>query len=143
MLINKLQVNVIMIGIPRKEGSSAGGALSMEDTEMYQKNKEFIKSIVFTGEDSVESQIALLQLTKCSIYGASGTAVFPFFIKDAATFTQQTKQEGFRLKFQWERDLTNNLEKVEVFDKYDNYKLYESSPHELYDEFEKFYSKLS
>ena len=142
MLVNKLQVNVVMIGIPRKEGSSAGGGLSMEDTDMYQKNKQYIKSIIFGGEDSVERQIALLQSTKCSIYGASGTAVFPFFIKNAATFTQQTKQEGFRLKFQWERDLTNNLEKVEVFDKYDNFKLYEAPADELYNEFEKFYKKL-
>ena len=98
MLINNLNVNIVMIGIPRKEGSSAGGGLSMEDTKMYQKNKKYIKSITFTGEDSVERQIALLELTKCSIYGASGTAVFPFFIKNAATFTQQTKQEGFRLE---------------------------------------------
>ena len=142
MLVNKLKVNVVMIGIPRKEGSSAGGGLSMKDTEMYQKNKQYIKSIIFSGEDSVERQIALLQSTKCSIYGASGTAVFPFFIKNAATFTQQTKQEGFRLKFQWERDLTNNLEKVEVFDKYDNFKLYEAPADELYNEFEKFYKKL-
>ena len=114
----------------------------MEDTKMYQKNKKYIKSITFTGEDSVERQIALLELTKCSIYGASGTAVFPFFIKNAATFTQQTKQEGFRLKFQWERDLTNNLEKVEVFDKYDNFKLYDAPPEELYQEFKNFYQKL-
>lgn len=142
MLVNKLKVNVVMIGIPRKEGSSAGGGLSMQDTVMYQKNKQYIKSIIFTGEDSVERQIALLQSTKCSIYGASGTAVFPFFIKDAATFTQQTKQEGFRLKFQWERDLTNDLEKVEIFDKYDNFKLYEAPADELYNEFEKFYKKL-
>lgn len=142
MLVNKLKVNVVMIGIPRKEGSSAGGGLSMQDTVMYQKNKQYIKSIIFAGEDSVERQIALLQSTKCSIYGASGTAVFPFFIKDAATFTQQTKQEGFRLKFQWERDLTNDLEKVEIFDKYDNFKLYEAPADELYNEFEKFYKKL-
>ena len=32
MLINKLNLNVVMIGIPRKEGSSAGGALSFDST---------------------------------------------------------------------------------------------------------------
>jgi len=142
MLINNLNVNVVMIGIPRKEGSSAGGGLSMEDTEMYQRNNKYIKSIIFKGEDSVERQIALIQSTICSIYGASGTAVFPFFVKDAATFTQQTKQEGFRLKYQWERDLTNDLEKVEIFDKYDNFKLYDAPPEELYEKFENFYNKL-
>ena len=142
MLINKLNLNVVMIGIPRKEGSSAGGALSLEDTEIYQKNKDYIKPIVFTGEDSVERQIALLQSTKCSIYGASGTAVFPFFVKDAATFTQQTLEEGFRLKFKWERDLTDNLKNVKVFDKYQNFDIFESPPKELFEEFEKFYNEI-
>ncbi len=142
MLVNDLKVNVVMIGIPRKEGSSAGGALSMEDTEMYKRNKEYIKPIVFTGEDSVERQIALLQSTKCSIYGASGTAVFPFFVKDAPTFTQQTTQEGFRLKLKWERDLTNNLKNVKVFDKYGNHKIYESPPEELFEEFKEFYNNI-
>ena len=135
LLINDLKVNVVMIGIPQKEGSSAGASLTFNDSE-------YVKSIVFTGEDSVERQIALLQSTKCSIYGASGTAVFPFFIKGAATFTQQTKTEGFRLKWQWERDLTNNLEKVEIFDKYENYKIYDAPADELYNEFKNFYTKL-
>tara|TARA_Y100001970_G_C14238495_1_gene863404 strand:+ start:2411 stop:3418 length:1008 start_codon:yes stop_codon:yes gene_type:complete len=142
MLINDLKVNVVMIGIPRKEGSSAGGALSMEDTEMYKKNKDYIKPIVFTGIDSVERQIALLQSTRCSIYGASGTAVFPFFVKDAPTFTQQTKEEGFRLKWKWERDLTNNLKNVKVFDKYKNFDIFESSPEELFGEFKEFYNNI-
>ena len=134
-LINDLKVNVVMIGIEQKEGSSAGASLTFE-------NSENLKGIIFKGKDSVERQIALLQLTKCSIYGASGTACFPFFIKGAATFTQQTDTEGFRLKFQWERDLTNNLEKVEIFDKYKNNEIYDSPPEELYEVFKKFYQKL-
>lgn len=142
MLINKLNLNVVMIGIPRKEGSSAGGALSMEGTEIYEKNKEYIKPIIFTGEDSVERQIALLQSTKCSIYGASGTAVFPFFVENTATFTQQTVEEGFRLKFKWERDLTNDLKNVKVFDKYHNFDIFESPPEELFEEFVNFYNNL-
>ena len=142
MLVNELKVNVVMIGIPRAEGSSAGGALSLDDTEMYQKNKDYIRPIVFSGKDSVERQIALLQSTKCSIYGASGTAVFPFFIKDAATFTQQTVEEGFRLKWKWERNLTNNLKNVKVFDKYKNFDIFESSPKELYEEFKEFYNNI-
>ena len=142
MLVNDLKVNVVMIGIPRKEGSSAGGALSMEGTDIYDKNKDYIKPIVFTGEDSVERQIALLQSTKCSIYGASGTAVFPFFVKDAPTFTQQTKEEGFRLKWKWERDLTDNLKNIKVFDKYKNFDIFESSPEELFGEFKEFYNNI-
>ena len=142
MLINELNLNVVMITIPRKEGSSAGGALSLEDTDVYKNNKKHIKPITFTGEDSVEKQMALLRLTSCSIYGASGTAVFPFFVKDVATFTQQTVEEGFRLKFKWERDLTNDLEKVEVFDKYHNFDIFESSPEELFEEFKQFYKRI-
>lgn len=135
MLTDKLKVNVVMIGIPRKDDSSSGGSLTFE-------NSEYVKSIVFSGPDSVERQIALLQHTKCSIYGASGTAVFPFFIKNAASFTQQTVEEGFRLKFQWEKDLTDNLKRIEVFDKYKNWDLYESPADELYTEFKNFYEKL-
>jgi hypothetical protein len=134
LLINDLKVNVVMIGIQRKEGSSAGGSLSFE-------NSKNLKSIIFDGEDSVEEQIALLKQTKCSIYGASGTAVFPFFTK-TPTFTQQTVEEGFRLKFQWEKDLTDNLKNVEIFDKYHNNDIYESPPTELYEEFKKFFKKL-
>jgi len=142
MLINELNLNVVMITIPRKDGSSAGGALSLEDTDVYKNNKKHIKPITFTGGDSVERQMALLKLTSCSIYGASGTAVFPFFVKDVATFTQQTVEEGFRLKFKWERDLTNNLKKVEVFDKYHNFDIFESSPEELFEEFKQFYKRI-
>lgn len=133
-LINDLKVNVVMIGIPQKEGSSAGASLTFD-------NSDYVKSIVFSGSDSVERQIALLKLTKCSIYGASGTAVFPFFTK-TPTFTQQTVEEGYRLKFKWERDLTDNLKNVEVFDKYHNFDIYESPPDELYQAFKNFYKSL-
>ena len=135
MLINTLDVNIVMIGIPQKEGSSAGASLTFNNTNR-------IKNIVFSGPDSVERQIALLQCTKCSIYGASGTAVFPFFIKNAATFTQQTDTEGFRLKFQWERDLTDNLKNVAIFDKYKNNEIYNCPPEEMFNEFSKFYNTL-
>lgn len=134
LLINDLNVNVVMIGIKQKPGSSAGGSLTFDESDQ-------IKNIIFNGDDSVEEQIALLKQTKCSIYGASGTAVFPFFTK-TPTFTQQTIEEGFRLKFQWERDLTDNLKNVEIFDKYHNNEIYNSSPIELYESFKNFYNKL-
>lgn len=142
MIINKLHVNVVMIGIARKPDSSAGGGLTLSDTEVYEKNKDYIMPISFSGADSVEEQIALLQLTECSIYGSSGTAVFPFFIKDTPSFTQQTVEEGYRLKFKWERELTNNLKNIKVFDKYNNFDIYDSSPEELFDEFKRFYEKI-
>jgi len=134
LLVERLNVNIVMIGIKQKAGSSAGASITFENTDN-------IKSIAFNGKDSVERQLALLELTKCSIYGASGTAVFPFFTK-TPTFTQQTKQEGYRLKFQWERDLTNNLENVAIFDKYNNNEIYDAPPFELYEEFNKFYKTL-
>ena len=59
-------------------------------------------------EDSLERQLGLLKSTKCSIYGASGAAVLPFFIK-TPTFTQQTVEEGFRLKFKYFLDFFSNL----------------------------------
>ena len=134
LLVQQLQVNIVMIGIKQKDGSSAGASITFENTD-------YIKSIDFSGTNSVERQIALLKLTKCSIYGASGTAVFPFFTK-TPTFTQQTKQEGFRLMYQWERDLTDNLKNVAIFDKYNNNEIYDAPPHELYDEFNKFYKTV-
>jgi hypothetical protein len=142
MLINNLKVNIVMIGIPRKEGSSAGGALSMEDTDMYKKNKKYIKSIIFNGEDSVEEQIALLQSTKCSIYGATGAVVFPFFIKGANIFTQQTSENANRLEFEWQRRLTDNLKNIKIFGKYSKGAIYNSSVDELFKEFKIFYEEL-
>ena len=114
----------------------------MEGTEIYEKNKEYIKPIIFTGEDSVERQIALLQSTKCSIYGASGSAVLPFFV-NTPTFTQQTIEEGFRLRYQWERNLTDNLKNVKIFDKYRSGEdVYNSSPDELFEKFKEFYEGI-
>ena len=141
-LINDLKVNIVTIGIPRKEGSSAGGALFMEDTDMYKKNKKYIKSIIFNGEDSVEEQIALLQSTKCSIYGATGAVVFPFFIKGANIFTQQTSENANRLEFEWQRRLTDNLKNIKIFGKYSKGAIYNSSVDELFKEFKIFYEEL-
>ena len=128
-----------VIDIPQR--ASYGGSLSFRDTEVYQRNKKYINSITFSGPDSVEEQIALLELTSCSIYGASGTAVFPFFTK-TPTFTQQTIEEGYRLKYQWERDLTDNLTNVCIIDKYHTKDLYDSSPVELYCQFKDFFNTL-
>jgi|TARA_R110002153_G_C13328922_1_gene497731 hypothetical protein len=133
-LIEDLKVNVVMIGIRQKENSSAGGSLVFN-------NSKYIKNIIFEGEDSVERQIALLQSTQCSIYGASGTAVFPFFTQ-TPTFTQQTVEEGYRLKFKWERELSNNLKNIKITDKYSKGHLWDSPPEELYEEFKEFYINL-
>jgi len=44
--------------------------------------------------------------------------------------------------YQWERDLTDNLKNVAIFDKYNNNEIYDAPPHELYDEFNKFYKTV-
>ena len=140
--LNELNVNIVTINL--STSGAAGGAMSFEDTELYKNNKENIMTINFDDDDdSLDKQLALLQCCKCSIYGASGAAVLPFFVEGAATFTQQTVEEGFRLKYKWERDLTNDLKNIKVFDKYHSgEELYESSPDELFEEFKKFYRSL-
>lgn len=139
LLINDLMLNVCIIDIPQR--NSYGGSLSFRDTEVYKRNEKNIKPIAFSGSDSVERQIALLKLTSCSIYGASGTAVFPFFTK-TPTFTQQPTDEAFRLRYKWERDLTDNLNNVCIFEKYHSSELWDTSPVEMYCEFKKFYNNL-
>lgn len=141
MLIEQLGVNIISLKIPTQ--GSRGGSIGLYDHPDLQDLKEYIMDFgIEKDADSLEKQYAILKNTKCSIYGASGAAVVPFFI-NTPTFTQQTKEEGFRLKFQWERNLTNNLEFVEVFDKYRNREIYNSSPEELFGVFKEFYYKLN
>ena len=115
MLINLMNLNVCVIDIPPR--SSNGGSLSFVDSEMYRRNKRYIKSIRFEGKDSVEKQIALLQLVDCNISGVSGAATLPYFTK-TPVFIQQTKKESRRKKFQWQRDLTNNLKNVCIYDEH-------------------------
>jgi hypothetical protein len=140
-VINELDTNIVVINL--STSGAAGGAMSFEGTELYENNKERIMTINFDDdEDSLDRQLALLKATKCSIYGASGSAVLPFFIK-TPTFTQQTVEEGFRLRYKWERDLTDNLKNVKIFDKYRSGEdVYNSSPDELFDEFKEFYRSL-
>ena len=137
-VINELDTNIVVINL--STSGAAGGAMSFEGTKLYEDNKERIMTINFDDdEDSLDKQLALLKVTKCSIYGASGSAVLPFFV-NTPTFTQQTVEEGFRLRYQWERDLTDNLKNVKVFDKYRSGEdVYNSSPDELFEEFNKFY----
>ena len=141
-VINELNVNIVTINL--STSGAAGGAMSFEDTELYKKNKENMMTINFDNDDdSLDRQLALLEYCKCSIYGASGSAVLPFFVKGVSSFTQQTVEEGFRLRYKWEKNLTNNLEKIKVFDKYNSGEdLYNSSPDELFKEFKEFYRSL-
>ena len=124
-VINELDVNIVVISISKREAS--GGSLSFEDTDLYKNNKKNIMIMNFDDDDdSLDKQLALL---KCTI--------------KTPTFTQQTVEEGFRLKYKWERDLTDDLKNIKVFDKYHSGEdLYNSPPDELFEEFKKFYKDL-
>lgn len=139
MLINLLDLNVCVIDIPPID--SNGGSLSFRDSEVYRQNKKYIKSIRFEGKNSVERQIALLQLTDCSIYGATGAAALAFFTK-TPVFTQQAKEFGYRMKFQWHKNLTNNFNNVCIVDDCSRFELRESSPAILFKKFSNFWKDL-
>ena len=140
-LITELGVNIISLSI--KTQGSRGGSIGLANHSKlkYLKHKIMDFEMLNDDKDSLEKQFAILKNTKCSIYGASGAAVVPFFV-NTPTFTQQTTEEGFRLKLGWERDLTDNLKNVKIFDKYHNNEIYDSPADELFDEFVKFYRKL-
>jgi hypothetical protein len=139
-IIEDLGINVITLNIQTQ--GSRGGSIGLENhPELQDLKSNLMDFTINNDEDSLEKQYAILKNTSCSIYGASGAAVVPFFVH-TPTFTQQTKEEGFRLTLGWERDLTNNLENVVIFDKYRNNEIYNSSVTELVDEFSKFYKQL-
>ena len=132
MLIGKLNLNVVMMGIPKK--GNYPGSLSFE-------NKKYLKSLVFNDKNSVDYQISLLKNTKCSIYGASGAVTLAFFT-NTPVFTQQSKENADRLNFKWQKKLTNNHKNVKIFDKYSMGNLYDSPVEELFNEFKTFYEGI-
>jgi len=139
MLINVLNLNVCIIDIPPIECN--GGSLSFRDSEVYERNKKYIKSIRFEGKDSVERQIALLQLTDCSIYGATGAAILPYFV-GTPVFVQSAKEFGYRFRYQWHKNLTNNLKNVCIVEDVSRTELRESSPVDLFNRFKEFFEKI-
>ena len=140
-LINELGVNIISL-VVKTQGSRGGSVgLAKHPKLKHLKHKIMDFELLKNDFDSFEKQLAILKNTKCSIYGASGAAVVPFFV-NTPIFTQQTVQEGFRLTLGWEKDLTENLKNVKIFDKYKDGELYESPPDELFEEFLKFYKEL-
>jgi hypothetical protein len=109
---------------------------------MCEKNKKYIKSFVFDDEDSIDYQISLLKNTKCSFYGSSGAAAFPYLI-NTPTFTHQRTENSFRLFFEWEKRLTSGHKNVRVFDKYPGGQMWDIPVDEMYEEFTKFYKEIT
>ena len=138
-IINELGLNIVLIDIPQKDNK--GGSVDFKNTELYSKYKNNILCFDVSGNNSVEIQFSILKNTKCSLYGATGAAVLPFFL-NTPVFTQQTKDNGYRLKFDWQKRLTNNHENVKIFDKYPMGKIYNSPVEELFNEFKHFYKKI-
>jgi hypothetical protein len=139
-LIEELGVNIISLSI-RTQGSR-GGSKGLAGHELFTDLQHKIMNFELDkGDlDSFEKQLAILKNTKCSIYGASGAAVVPFFV-NTPSFTQQTKEEGFRLELGWEKDLMD-FKHFKNFDKYHNNDIYDSSVDELFQEFLSFYKEL-
>jgi len=139
-LIDELDVNIISLSI--KTQGSRGGSRGLANHEIFKdlQNRIMDFELEKDDENSFEKQLAILKNTKCSIYGASGAAVVPFFV-NTPTFTQQTKEEGFRLELGWERELLD-FKHFKNFDKYHNNDIYDSPIQELFDEFTSFYKEL-
>ncbi len=139
-LIEELGVNIISLSI--KTQGSRGGSKGLAEHELFTDLQHRIMNFELEKDDldSFEKQLAILKNTKCSIYGASGAAVVPFFV-NTPTFTQQTKEEGFRLELGWERKLMD-FKHFKNFDKYHNNEIYDSSVDELFTEFLSFYEEL-
>ncbi len=139
-LIEELGVNIISLSI--KTQGSRGGSKGLAGHKLFKDLQHKIMDFELEKNDldSFEKQLAILKNTKCSIYGASGAAVVPFFV-NTPSFTQQTKEEGFRLELGWERDLMD-FNHFKNFDKYHNSEIYDSSVDELFEEFISFYQEL-
>lgn len=138
-IITNLNLNILLINIPQKDNK--GGSIDFKNSELYSKYKDNILCFDVEGKDSIEIQFSILKNTKCSLYGATGAAVLPFFL-NTPVFTQQTKENGNRLNFEWQKKLTNNHKNVKIFDKYPIGKIYNSPVDEVFKEFKKFYEKI-
>jgi len=147
MLINKLDLNVVMIGVPQR--GRYPGSLIFEGTEMYEKNKKYIKSFICEDDDAIEYQLALLKNTTCSIYGSTGAAAMAFFT-NTPLFTMQCKENGWRLGLDWQKRLTGGHHKVRIFDEYSKYsenlkypngELFDAPVKKIFKAFKSFYVK--
>lgn len=130
-LVDELKVNLVLIGFNTEQPGS-----------MLFDNNQYIKSFIMKDEHSVDYQIALLKYTTCSLYGASGAAALAFFT-NTPIFTQQSKRNGHRLCFDWQKALTEGHKNVKIFDKYEFGSELNNAPvEELYEEFKEFYTTL-
>lgn len=134
-----LKLNVVLIDIPNRD--SCGGSIDFTQTNLYKTHHQSIQIIKVEGENSINKQLAILKNTKCSVYGASG-AVTLAFLANTPTFTQQTKENGMRLRYKWQKNLTNNHKNVRIYDTYPMSTIYSSPVEEFFNEFKTFYKTI-
>jgi len=138
-IIDHLDVNVILLGFEKKH--SSGGSYILDNFNLSKNYNKRILSIPIKGDNSVEKQFSILKNTKCSFYGGSGAAHLPFFM-NTPVFIHQTKENGFKLKYNWQKKLTNNHKNVKIFDKYPANQFPNTPAEELTKEFFNFYKSI-
>ena len=141
-LISELNLNVVMMGI--KSSDKLQGSYTFEDTELYTKYPNRIKSYVVDTKlpNSLDIQISLMSNTKCNIWGASGAQQLAYFV-DKPMFAQLATGFFERATKKEYNDITHNFKYIKFFCKYPKgIEFYNSPAEELYLEFKEFYNKL-
>ena len=135
--IKQLNLNIVLIGLP--SGLKSPGALGEQQLGLPEETREFVKSLHFEGPESVESQIALLQETSCSVYGGTGAATLAFFA-GTPVFTMQSLENGWRFFFEWQKTLTQNHQQVKIFSQYPmGEQHFNAPPAAVFESFRQFY----
>jgi len=93
--------NIVSINIVDNE--SHGGSYQLD----IDSNKFKVLNIEKNDEYALDRQAWLLKQTKCSIYGSTGAANFPFWVNTPTIAIMKTNC-GKRLFFDWQKQLTNN-----------------------------------
>lgn len=99
--------NIVSINIADKD--SHGGSYQLD----IKSDKFKVLNIDKNDMYALDRQAWLLKQTKCSIYGSTGAANFPFWINTPTVAIMKTNC-GERLFFNWQKRLTNNHEHNDI-----------------------------
>ena len=141
-VISKMNLNIAMVGIKSKDNLQ--GSYTFEDTFLYEKYPEKIKSYVLDSEsnNSLDYQVQLLRDTKCSIWGSTGATMLAFFC-EKPIYAHLLLGQLPRLTLNWQKELTGGHKDVKFIHKYKKgMELYNAPVDEFYNEFEKFYKNI-
>ena len=148
LILSNLDVNIIFINLEVKNSSGGSYDFTAHDFNTQYSNR--VKHLDLSGKNSVEMQIALLQQTNCSIYGASGAALIAVFA-GTNLFTQQTSKNGYRIHLEYKQFINGYVGESEdlnfnapvVFDKHISANIWDLPPTDLFNEFIKYYTTLN